>query len=87
MSFRYDISFPNWQACKCILRYLKGTMQYVNLFKLADRLCLEGYVDAYYASCLDDRRLTSGYRVYLGGNWIALSSKKLAICFLIQHKI
>ncbi|CAA3030990.1 Hypothetical predicted protein [Olea europaea subsp. europaea] len=66
----------HWQALKRVLRYLKGTMNQGLWIQNNDNLTLNGYSDADWASCPDDRRSTTGYCIYLGDNLIAWSSKK-----------
>ncbi|XP_031280369.1 endoglucanase 15-like [Pistacia vera] len=87
---RPDISFPvnklsqlldaptevQWQACKRILRYIKGTQHYVLHFKPASTLKVECYANADWRSNLEDRRSTSGYCVYMGPNLIQWSFRK-----------
>ena len=39
-------------------------------------MVLNGFSDADYANCLDDRRSVTSYAIYPGGNWIAWSARK-----------
>jgi hypothetical protein len=62
-----------------ILRYLKSSPGKGLIFKSNGHLKVEGYCDADWASCLDDRRSTSGYCVFVGGNLVSWRSKKQSV--------
>ena len=68
--FLQALTIAHWRACKRILRYIKGIMNYGLLFKPTQLLNLEGFCDANWASNLDDRKSVSGICVFLGGNLI-----------------
>jgi hypothetical protein len=58
----------HWNAIKWIFRYLKGTTDYgITFVRQKSDLSVVGYVDAYYAGDLDDRRSTTGYVFTLAG--------------------
>ena len=65
-----------WNACKRILRYIKGTLSYGLLFRPAQLLTLEGYSDVDWATNLDDRKSVSGICIFFGGNLVTWSSRK-----------
>lgn len=68
-----------WKAIKGILKYLSGTLEFGLVLRKASTataLDLVGFCDANRASDKDDRRSTSGYRVYLGPKLIAWQSQK-----------
>ncbi|KAL3634153.1 hypothetical protein CASFOL_021207 [Castilleja foliolosa] len=67
---------PHLKAVKRILRYLAGTINYGLNFVKPKNINVTGFSDSDWAADLDDRRSTTGYCVYVGGNLIAWSSKK-----------
>ena len=54
-----------------ILKYLKSTPGKELLFKKHNHLNVEGYSDAEWAGSINDKRLTSGYFTFVGGNLVA----------------
>jgi hypothetical protein len=85
-----DISYAVQQVClhihdprdqhmtdlKCILHYLQGTMDFGLLLHQSSTSELVVYSDADWVGCLDPRRSTSGYAVFLGDNLLSWSSKR-----------
>jgi hypothetical protein len=62
-------------ALKCLLRYLRGTVDYgLLLHRSSAELVV--YIDADWTGCPDTRCSTSGYVVFLGGNLVSWSSKR-----------
>ncbi|XP_021990999.1 uncharacterized mitochondrial protein AtMg00810-like [Helianthus annuus] len=66
----------HFQSVKRILRYVKGTMSYGLIFKRSKRTTILGYSDADWAQCIETRRSTYGYSIFLGGNLVSWSAKK-----------
>ena len=62
-----------------ILKYLKGTLGRGLMFKKNEGRNVEVYVDADWAGSVNDRRSTSGYCSYVGGNLVTWRSKKQTI--------
>jgi histone deacetylase 1/2 len=66
----------HWEAVKRILRYVKGTLQTGLCFRKSASTGVSIFTDADWAGCVDDRRSTSGYAIFVGPNLISWSSKK-----------
>ncbi|XP_019051921.1 PREDICTED: uncharacterized protein LOC109114158 [Nelumbo nucifera] len=64
---------------KRVLRYLKFTLDRGLHFYSTSPLSLHAFFDANRIGCLDDRRSTDAYAMFLGHNLIAWSSKKQAM--------
>jgi hypothetical protein len=66
---------PHLTAMKRILRYLRGTLYFRLLLRRSSTTELRVYTDDDWAGCLDTRRSTSGYVVFLGDSLVSWSSK------------
>ncbi|XP_071689115.1 uncharacterized mitochondrial protein AtMg00810-like [Rutidosis leptorrhynchoides] len=63
-------------AIKRIIRYIKGTVHMGLHMTRSKKHELVSYTDSDWGGCLDTRRSTSGYCVFLGDNLIFWSSKR-----------
>ncbi|KAI3494496.1 hypothetical protein L1887_40744 [Cichorium endivia] len=54
----------------------QGSMSFGLTFSRPTSSCLLGYSDADWARCLETRRSTYGYSIFLGGNLVSWSAKK-----------
>ncbi|KAI3765987.1 hypothetical protein L2E82_16034 [Cichorium intybus] len=66
----------HFQSVKRILRYVKGTLSFGLTFRRPHTNSILGYSDADWARCIDTRRSTYGYSIFLGGNLVSWSAKK-----------
>ncbi|XP_019089825.1 PREDICTED: uncharacterized protein LOC109128249 [Camelina sativa] len=64
------------QALYKILHYIKGSIGQGLFYSSKSELQLQMFADATYSSCLDKRRSTSGFYLFLGTSLISWKSKK-----------
>ena len=74
--FMNSPGLEHFEAVYRIQRYLKGTPGTGLFFKSRGNLQIEAYIDADWAGSITDRRSTSGYYTYVGGNLVTWRSKK-----------
>jgi hypothetical protein len=64
------------RAAKRVLRYVKGIIDMGLQISRSPSMLVSGFVDADWARCVDDRRPTGGFAVFLGTNLISWSARK-----------
>jgi hypothetical protein len=72
----------HWKTTKRILRYIHGTIGYGLIYRSTDDFRLIGYTYSDWASCMYDRKSTSGYAFNMGSTIVAWSTKKKPIVSL-----
>jgi hypothetical protein len=82
---RPDICFPmnkvcqflhapttvHWSAVKRILRYVQGSLTTGLQVRKSPSMLVSAFSDVDWAGCVDDRRSTGGFAVFLGANLIS----------------
>ena len=66
----------HWNVVICILKYIKRAPKQGLLYEGKGTNHVIGYCDADWASSPIDRRSTTGYCVFIGGNLISWNNKK-----------
>ncbi|KAL6327135.1 hypothetical protein AAG906_014953 [Vitis piasezkii] len=80
--FMHCPSEDHMSAVMQILRYLKSSPGKGLMFSKNDHLRVEGYTDADWAGNIMDRKSTSGYFTFVGGNLVTWRSKKQKVVAL-----
>jgi hypothetical protein len=68
----------HWVVVKCILRYIRHTIDLGHRFTKSSSMLLSAFSDADWAGNMDDRRSTGSYTIFFGGNLISWTSWKQA---------
>lgn len=74
--FLHNPTDEHWKAVRCILRYLCGTLNLDLKFSILSSLSIKCICNADWVSCVDDRRSTRIFAVFIGKNLISWSSYK-----------
>jgi hypothetical protein len=72
----HNPNMTHWIVVKCILRYLKGSLDYGLSIRSSSDFTLHAYSDFDWAGCPDDQKSTTDYFVFLDPNLISWCSKK-----------
>ena len=74
--YQSNPGMDHWKAAKKVLRYLKGTKDYMLMYRQTDNLDVIGYSDSDFAGCVDSRKSTSGYIFMMADGAISWRSTK-----------
>ncbi|XP_070019556.1 secreted RxLR effector protein 161-like [Nicotiana sylvestris] len=69
----------HWKAAKKVLRYLKGTKDYMLIYRRSKHLKVVGYSDLDFAGCIDTRKSMFGYLFQLAEGAISWKSAKQSV--------
>ncbi|XP_070011249.1 secreted RxLR effector protein 161-like [Nicotiana sylvestris] len=69
----------HWKAAKKVLRYLKGTKDYMFMYRKSKHLEVVGYSDSDFAGYIDTRKFTFGYLFQLAEGAISWKSVKQSV--------
>ena len=76
--FLHAPTTAHWIAVKRILRYVCGTRNMGLKIRKSKSMLVSAISDANWARCVDDRRSTGGFAVFLGGNLVSWCARKQA---------
>ncbi|XP_075096199.1 secreted RxLR effector protein 161-like [Nicotiana tabacum] len=69
----------HWKAANKVLRYLKGTKDYMFMYRRSKHLEVVGYLNLDFAGCIDTRKSTFGYLFQLAEGAISWKSVKQSV--------
>ncbi|XP_075083528.1 secreted RxLR effector protein 161-like [Nicotiana tabacum] len=59
--YQSNPGIDHWKAAKKVLRYLKGSKDYMLMYRRSKNLEVVGYSDSDFAGCIDTRKFTFDY--------------------------
>ena len=74
--YQNNPGIDHWRAAKKVMRYLKGTKDYMLMYRRTDDLEVVGYSDSDFAGCVDSRKSTSGYVFMFASGAVSWRSSK-----------
>ncbi|XP_059310975.1 secreted RxLR effector protein 161-like [Lycium ferocissimum] len=77
--YRSNSRIDHWKAAKKVLRYLKGTKDYMLTYRRSNSLEVIGYSDSDHGGCVDTRKSTFGYLFLLPEGAISWKSAKKSV--------
>jgi hypothetical protein len=69
--YQSNPGMDHWKAAKKVMRYLRGTKDYMLTSKRSNHLEVIGYSDSDFAGCVDSRKSTFSYLFLLAGGAIS----------------
>ncbi|XP_070021743.1 secreted RxLR effector protein 161-like [Nicotiana sylvestris] len=72
--YQSNPGIDHWKATKKVLRYMKGTKDYMLMYRRSKHLEVVGYSDSDFAGCIDTRKFTFGYLFQLAEGAISCKS-------------
>jgi hypothetical protein len=76
--FLHALTSIHWSVVKRILRYVRGTVGFGLRIGISKSMLVSAFLDGDWAGCVDDRRSTGGFAVFLGDNLILWTARKQA---------
>ncbi|XP_075079731.1 secreted RxLR effector protein 161-like [Nicotiana tabacum] len=77
--YQSNPGIDHWKAAKKVLRYLKGTKDYMLMYRRSKHLEVVRYSDSDFVGCIDTRKSTFGYLFQLAEGAILWKSAKQSV--------
>ncbi|XP_075098906.1 secreted RxLR effector protein 161-like [Nicotiana tabacum] len=77
--YQSNPGIDHWKAAKKFLRYLKGTKDYMLMYRRSKHLEVVGYSNSDFAGCIDTRKSMFGYLFQLAEGAILWKSAKQSV--------